>query len=160
MYFAKKKYGLLLILIISNNLISCKSAKEIASQNNEVVQELSASAIDACTIIGKIISIIEETDSSNINSPCFKVPCWANVRVEDVLHCGSRFAASISAGEEIKMFFVYTLSPSTANLFPNLEKRYPGLEKNDYFKANISCRFQPGEGETKWIVYEYILQIK
>ena len=138
-------------------LISCKASKVdnkyIRGSNNE----LSICAIDACTIKGTIITIVDEKDNYNINSPCSKVPCWALVKVNEVLSTGSRFATNITPGDEIKMFFIFTLSKTTEELFPNLDKRYPGLKNKDKFKANVACRFQPGEDDCKWVVYDYIL---
>ncbi len=47
------------------------------------------------------------------------------------------FDESFSSGDELKAYFMFTLSETTEELFPLLGVRYPGLEEDDRFEARI-----------------------
>ena len=88
----------------------------------------------AAKIEGKIISI--EPVNSDYTGPCGKYPCVANVKLESIEY-GAAFPV-LTVGKEFKMKFNYTLVKTTKEMFPELEKSYPGLEVGNKFTAIVS----------------------
>ena len=81
----------------------------------------------------QIDSIRTSTDK---NSPCSKTPCWAKVKVDNVIGIGQG-GPSVSIGDTLYTRFAFTLAETTEELIPNLDKRMPGLNITDSFEANI-----------------------
>lgn len=151
-------------------LVSCKTAsltekadkagdpKKISEEKNiksaEKINDrpVSGNANAEAKITATVISIDPARDSSDTNSPCFKAPCYAGIRIEKIERKGSLF--HVPGSSEITVFFTYTLHPTDKNLFPGSEKSYPGLKINDKFEAVIDSRPSINEG-TRYAVYDY-----
>jgi len=147
----------IICLLIPLFLLSCYSTKNNTTGYSNVQNTLAPCSGDGCTIKGTVVRIYSERDTTDLSSPCAKAPCKAEISIDEVLSRGSRFTGNIAAGNNVEMSFLYTLSATTKELFPNLERRYPGLKTGSRFKANVQCRIQPGSDDPRYIVYEYIL---
>ena len=101
-----------------------------------------------CRIVGKILAILPDRDP-NRQTPCGQVPCRALVRVQRVLGYGAAFQPPLSQGQEIKIYFTFTLSP-TGKYFPELTKPLPGLQVNSLFEADITGPPEPGNNQEGW----------
>lgn len=111
---------------------SCTSQKKEIDSSKE--RHISPGIVK---IIGKVVSIDEKRFSSDNKSPCGKLPCMALVKIDSVIGYGAG-APIIGKKDTILVRFAFTLSETTKDLFPNLDKRLPGLEINSVFKANVS----------------------
>lgn len=150
-----KLIQLIMILLIILLTTSCggkmnNDKKESESSKNK----LSSTTFPKTTtgIIGTVISINKEKLSQDSNSPCSKVPCWANVRVDSILgigHGGPLF----SAGDTLKVNFVFTLLETTEDLIPNLDRRLPGLDIGEKFRANIRALVNQNYNKEKLELY-------
>ena len=87
-------------------------------------------------INGEIIKIFPIEKNNNPNDPCSKAPCFALVRVTKTYY-GAGFPV-IPINSEIKIKFGFTLNPTSKELFPSIEDRYPGLNIGDKFSALVS----------------------
>lgn len=125
------KSSLFFLLILtascSSNNTSKKETVEISQI--KITKEFSA-------IAGTIISIDSIRTSTDKNSPCSKTPCWAKVKVDNVIGIGQG-GPSVSIGDTLYTRFAFTLAETTEELIPNLDKRMPGLNITDSFEANI-----------------------
>lgn len=113
-----------LILLI----VSCTSTKE--------PQTTLPSKIDPnnCRINGTIISIEEIINPSGL---CSTNPCVANVKVNNVIGTGASFNIPLVKNDTINVKFAFTLSKTSKDLFPNLNKSLPGLKVEDSFIADV-----------------------
>ena len=107
-----------------------------------------------CRLIGTIISI-DTTRSPNPQDPCAKAPCKAKVKITKVLGYGSGFTTPLTEGREVEMTFVFTLAPTTKDLFPNLIATYPGLKTGDTFQADVQAQLKMGEEKPSLTVMSY-----
>ena len=113
-----------LILLI----VSCSSTKEPQTTLPSKI------APNNCRINGTIISIEEIIDTSG---PCSTNPCVANVKVSNVIGTGSSFKIPLVKNDTINVKFAFTLSKTSKDLFPNLNKSFPGLKVEDKFIADV-----------------------
>lgn len=104
-------------------------------------------------IVGSIVAISPVINSS-ATGPCSKVPCVATVKVDSVLGYGSA-TTPLVVGKNITLNFMFTLSPTTKELFPNMDERLPGLEVGDSFTGSIQSR-----GDNSFLMYNYVKQSK
>ena len=105
-------------------------------------------------VVAKIIEVYDERLEIH---PCSEVACVALVKLEKVKKRSSGFTSILDENQEGDMRFAFTLAETTKALFPNLDKRFPGLEEGDRFEANIKEELLLGSGKTRWVAYEYIL---
>ncbi len=113
-----------LILLI----VSCSSTKEPPTTLPSKI------APNNCRINGTIISIEEIIDPSG---PCSTNPCVANVMISNVIGTGSSFKIPLVKNDTINVKFAFTLSKTSKDLFPNLNKSFPGLKVEDKFIADV-----------------------
>lgn len=137
---------LFLLFVLIPFFVSCSSSHKETKTPEPSAQEalLKASAErshrippSSCRLIGTIVSI-DDSLADNPKDPCGKTPCRALVRVDSVLGYGQGFAPPLAEGNEIKITFKFTLNP-TDDLFPNMNKAYPGLSVGDAFVANVEA---------------------
>lgn len=152
-----KRVGFLL-LALSSILFACKSNKtrfEIVCDRKTITSEqaLAASAGNA-VVIAEILKIYDQRLDY---LPCSKVPCMALIKIEVVEKNGSNFMKPLTVGLEGKMRFTFSLNETTKELFPNLDKRLPGLKVGNRFKVNVGEEQLLGSNESQWVAYDYIL---
>jgi hypothetical protein len=134
------KLGYFLAILIMITQASCKSNK-VSVQRTEIRAPGENASSSGVVIKGKIMEILEKKDNDS-NSVCKNSPCFALVKVLEVFQNNDRFSNFITEGDVFEMFFAFTLLPTSIDLFPNLDKRLPGLKVNDNFKAGI--KITPG----------------
>ncbi len=130
-----KKLIPLLTIFLLIIFVSCSSKETSDSTNEEMGAEIKIPK-GSTSIWGSIVSIDSSKLSVDKNSPCSKYPCWAEVKIEKVLGVGQGGPA-VSVNDTIKVNFKFTLSETTEELIPNLDKRMPGLNINDKFEADL-----------------------
>ncbi|KAA5549245.1 hypothetical protein [Adhaeribacter rhizoryzae] len=108
----------------------------------------------SCRLQGEIIAVLP-TLEPNKNTPCGKVPCQAVVKVQRVLGYGSAFDKPLASGQEINVYFHFTLSPS-ARYFSELTKPLPGLKVGNIFQADMNRASDGITNKEGWFqVYSY-----
>ena len=165
----------LLSLILVFFLFSCSSNKDLSEETKAakdrqqtLVEELSPSEMvvvelsppksrESIKIEGRILSIDELNEGFASDQPCGKVACTANIRVDQLKMINRFFDESFSSGDELKAYFMFTLSETTEELFPVLGVRYPGLEEGDRFEARIKIG-SPIEGAMITVEHYSILK--
>ena len=89
---------------------------------------------NACRIIGTVIEVEEYKDK---NGPCSTKPCVATVTINSIISRGMGFTDVLSTNNYIHLKFEFTLTPTSAEMFPKLKNRFPGLDVGDKFKGDI-----------------------
>ena len=122
-------------------LISCRSSKQ-EKQDGSAQQpipfvENKLIAPGHCRIVGTIVHIHSILVLTDKTSPCSKAPCLASVRVDSIIGYGSSFIEPLSAGDTVFIKFMFTLSPTTKELFPDMTELYPGLSMGSQFVADV-----------------------
>jgi hypothetical protein len=110
---------------------------------------------NVCRINGTIVSIYETKDNSG---PCSTYPCTANVLVNDVIGTGFGFKTPLVKMDTIKIKFNFTLQKTSEEIFPNLDKSFPGLAIGDDFIADVE-RFETIQMNQTNDSYRYIINI-
>lgn len=110
-----------------------------------------------CRLVATVVKIEEAIGSGN--EPCAKVPCVAEVRVDEILGYGSAFGTPLAAGKNIRIKFTYTTGP-TQELFPAMLPPLPGLKVGTKFQADISAAGPSigGSGGTRFHVDQYTIK--
>jgi hypothetical protein len=142
-------------------LTACRSNKEAQPATQSMMLDSLSTAIEMpaqvppnhCRIVGKILQI-DSTLLPDKTSPCGKAPCRAVVKITQVLGYGSSFGNPLADGQEISAMFAFTLAPTTKDLFPNIDKRLPGLSVGSVFTADVQSLEQFGGG-TAYQIFNY-----
>lgn len=101
-----------------------------------------------CRLVGKVVAILPQRDADK-QSPCGQVPCRARVRVQRILGYGAAFQPPLAEGQQIKVYFAFTLSP-TGKYFPELASPLPGLPVGSLFEADITAPAEPATAGKSW----------
>jgi len=119
----------------------------VVTNNNQV-------APGNCRLVAEVVDINPQLEPDK-TQPCGKVPCKAMVKVRKVIAYGAAFKPPLAEGQEIPVYFSFTLSP-TAAFFPELATPLPGLSVGSIIQADVK---NPGEGSASspaWYqVYTY-----
>jgi len=91
--------------------------------------------VSACEVVATILEVYDdlEADPSNL---CGQYPCFALIRIDQVVKMGQLCSPLIVPGANLKAYFKITLS-KTDNILPDMNQHFPGLEKNDTFGASF-----------------------
>ena len=129
-------YTLIICILL---LAGCKNTQQkIAdSTKNDKIEQKSATnkfslakpkqiSPQYCRLIGMIVEVEKIVDKQTRG--CKNGPCYAMIKIEQVLGYGSSFPSNFQSGDEITVFF-----PSSLNSTDHL----PGLKKGDRFKADM-----------------------
>ena len=103
-------------------------------------------------ITGRIIEIEPVSSNGSSSGPCSKVPCTAKVKIESIKY-GAGFP--VLGSKEVKIRFAFTLSPTTKDLFPNMDETYPGLNVGDKFKAVAGFESVVGKDQPEFFINGY-----
>jgi hypothetical protein len=101
-----------------------------------------------CRLAGKVVAILPQRDV-NKQAPCGQVACRALVRIERIAGYGAAFQPHLAAGQEIKVYFTFTLSPS-GKYFPELTTPLPGLGVGSVFEADVTGPGDAGTQQEPW----------
>ncbi|HIN40569.1 MAG TPA: hypothetical protein EYM84_09885 [Flavobacteriales bacterium] len=143
------------LIIIGCNLNKDTILSNKAKRLNVTDAQISPSEVSGCKVKAKIISIDTLKSRNNPDSPCSKNPCIANIKIEEIIKMGALCGPMLYQGAELKVYFAFTLSETTKELFPDLIAHYPGLKKNDTFVTSIETRSEKNEHPYQAIVYTY-----
>ena len=156
------------IIVASTLLVSCRSSKQEKTDDghSSPAQEYSsASSLENasiapgyCRIVGTVVHIDSILDLTDKSSPCSKAPCLASVKVDSIIGYGSSFIEPLSTGDTVFIKFMFTLSPTTKELFPDMKGSYPGLLLGSQFIGDISSQVQMknyGMKNIPFLVYTY-----
>ena len=108
----------------------------------------------SCRLVAKVISVLPDLEPDK-TTPCGQVPCRAVVQIINILGYGSAFGQPLAQGQEIKVYFHFTLGP-TARFFPELTTPLPGLRPGSVFRADVTKAGDGAPGKTAvFQVYSY-----
>ena len=150
----------LIVLIVGLNMLTaCKNSKsQVATSTEENISgfgQLKTNTIirnqtnippQYCRLIGMIVEIEKIVDKQTRG--CKIGPCYAMIKIEQVLGYGSSFPSSFQSGAEITVFF-----PSSLNSTDHL----PGLKKGDSFRADMEGAITLSNQPT-YTIYSYELE--
>jgi hypothetical protein len=151
----KKLSHHIFFIIIVTSCLSFNCHKEVVKDNETHSPELvkpDTIPPGHAQITGKIILIEPTLSTADSSDPCSKVPCIAKVKVESIEY-GAGF--SVLNNKEIRIKFEFTLSPTTKDLFPNMNESYPGLKVGDEFSALTGFQASINDADPKFMVYGY-----
>ncbi len=152
-----RKFSPYIFIIIAVSLISLNCHKEIAKDNDAPNPKLikpDTIPPGNAQITGEVISIEPKLSEGDSSGPCSKAPCIAKVKIESIQY-GAGFP--VLNNKEIRVKFKFTLSPTSKELFPNMEESYPGLNVGDKFSAMVGSQASVNNAEPEFFVYGYSL---
>lgn len=144
----------LLILAVIFGCWQCKTKTPTTSNSTGTKTTPKATPVSRGTIrvVAQIVKV-KPINKNAANALCGKNPCEATIKIEKVIGKGAFFNGDVDNGKSFDAFFVKTLAP-TKNLYPNLQKHFPGLKNNDRFQADIIYNMKASEG-SKYQVITY-----
>ncbi|MGA7839215.1 MAG: hypothetical protein WB996_14695 [Ignavibacteriaceae bacterium] len=147
-------YSFLFLSFISFVLISFNCQKDVTKDNEKPeLQKPDTIPPGQASISGEIVEIEPVSKMAGDNSPCSKAPCMAKVKIDGVTY-GAGFPV-LNKKDNITIKFNFTLSPTTKDLFPNMDESYPGLKVGDKFTALAGFVNAIGKDEPEFYVYGY-----
>lgn len=150
--------GLILFVV----MIGCKetSRRDDRKSTAEAPVEIGPAQIapSHARIIGEVIHVESSLDPEEVDSPCARVPCVAEIRILAVLGAGAGFTKPLGEGTVVRMKFAYTLQ-KTVETFPDMEPALPGLAVGTKFKADIlGQETMTGDPAPQYVVFAYEVQ--
>lgn len=149
----KKSLFTLLILSMSVIYFGCSTAKEDKNMPEKKIEKIPPGH---ARIVGEIVKIEPVMKSDDPNDPCSKAPCIAMVKVKGAEY-GAGFP-TLNMNENIKVKFQFTLVPTSKDLFPNMEEKYPGLIEGQAFTALVQHFATINESIPSYQVYGYTVK--
>ena len=139
-------------LILSMTVIyfGCSTAKEEKNMPEKKVEKIPPGHARINGVISKIEPIVKSDDP---NDPCSKAPCVAMVKVTGAEY-GAGFP-TLNMNKDIKVKFAFTLVPTSKDLFPNMEEKYPGLMEGQEFTALVQHIETINETIPSYLIYGY-----
>ena len=148
-----KKLLFYCFLVISIFLSSLGCHKEISKDiNNKELAEPNRIPPGHAELTGQILEILPIDKSQNEKDPCSNAPCKAKVKIENITY-GPGFPTLTD--NSIILKFNLTLSPTTKEMFPNLDESYPGLKVGDKFTAIAGFVMVMGKEQPEFYVDGY-----
>jgi len=149
----KKLSRYIFFIIIVASCLSFNCHKEVTKDENAPkIEKPDTIPPGHAQITGSIIEIEPISNNGNSSGPCSKAPCVAKVKIESIQY-GAGFPALSS--KEVKIRFAFTLSPTTKDLFPNMDESYPGLRVGDDFSALAASGESMNSSGEQFTVYGY-----
>ena len=125
------------------------ASKPVKAQEPRVVP----GQVSGCSVEATILDIDPTLDLTSPQSPCGKVPCSALIRINKIVKMGQQCGPHVVPGATLKAFFKYTLG-NTHELFPDMKRHFPGLEKSDTFAATfMATAYQSNDDQI--VIYVY-----
>jgi len=148
-----KRLSFYCFLVISIFLSSVGCHKEISKDiNNKELAEPNRIPPGHAELTGQILEILPIDKSQNEKDPCSNAPCKAKVKIENITY-GPGFPTLTD--NSIILKFNLTLSPTTKEMFPNLDESYPGLNVGDKFTAIAGFVMVMGKEQPEFFVDGY-----
>ena len=148
-----KSFITLFILLLSLIYIGCSTSKKEKTRPKLAIEKIPPGHAE---INGEITKILPIEASDNPNDPCSKAPCFALVKVKGISY-GAGFQ-TINMNEDIKIRFAFTLEPTSKDLFPNMEEKYPGLKIGDNFTALVAFSYKLNETKPNYEIFSYTIK--
>lgn len=101
-------------------------------------------------IISGVISSVSQ-DKVDYEHPCQQHNCFATVVVTAINQRGKFFKSEFDANDTISVFFANTMRKNSIELFPEQKNNYPGLKKNEAFKAVAEQKLDKDGKKIYWI---------
>lgn len=147
-------YSFLFLSFFSLILVSFNCHKDVTKDTTDKkLAEPSKIPPGYAEIRGEIVEIEPVSKMAGDNSPCSKVPCMAKVKISDVDY-GAGFPL-LNKSKDVMIKFNFTLAPTSKDLFPNMDKTYPGLKVGDKFSALTGFASVIGKDEPEFFIYGY-----
>ncbi|MCF6271353.1 MAG: hypothetical protein L3J41_16705 [Melioribacteraceae bacterium] len=146
----KNKLALSLNFFLILIFVSCITTKEPQTTLPNKI------APNNSRISGTIVSVgmIDET-----SGPCAEHPCLAEVKINNVIGTGFGFKTPLIKGNIIKIKFEFTLSETSKELFPNLNKSFPRLKVGDKFIGDVErvelIKLSKNNTNYEYIIFNY-----
>ncbi|MCZ6900604.1 MAG: hypothetical protein O7F74_10230, partial [Bacteroidetes bacterium] len=112
---------IIVLIACFNMLIGCKNSKsQVAASAKENISDLDLEPTNTtffkqtnippqyCRLTGMIVEV--EKIEDNQTRGCKKEPCYAIIKIEQVLGYGSSFPTTFQSGDEITVFFPFSLN--------------------------------------------------
>lgn len=109
--------------------------EDVPPANGKILPEDVDHAEQGTLVRAKVLEILPPLAQYEARTPCGETSCQVMALIEEVVRRGDDPASLLTAGNEVRMQFSYTLKPADAGYFPMLNVAYPGLEINDRFEA-------------------------
>ena len=153
---------LIVLIVVLNILTACKNSKsQVDTSTEENISDIGLGHTDTtipnqtnippqyCRLIGMIVEVEKIVDKQTRG--CKIGPCYAMIKIEQVLGYGSSFPSNFQSGDEITVFF-----PSSLNSTDHL----PGLKKGDRFKADMegAISLYSISNQPTYTIYSYELE--
>ena len=126
--FIKSVSIALLFFLFLQIFFSCSQTPQ---QKNSLSKSIGP---NSCRIIGTLKAVEEYRDK---DGPCSTYPCVATVKINSIISRGMGFTDVLSTNNYIHLKFEFTLTPTSAEMFPKLKYRFLGLEVGDKFKGDL-----------------------
>ena len=152
---------IIVLIVVFNMLAGCKNSKsQVAASTKENNSDLELARIDPaihnqsnippqyCRISAHVLQVI---DDNNQLKHCKKEPCYAMIKIKQVLGYGSSFPATFQSGDEVLVFFPISL---------NVTDQMPGLGQGDSFKADMEGAISLSNisNQPSYTIYSYELE--
>ncbi len=155
--------SLLMLILTMPMLVACKSHDAAESRTSDSdsfdARPAAGVALDpgTCKVAAQVLAIDSSRHSRRSDDPCAKAPCRATLKIGETLGFGMAFPAVLGAGDEIEVTFAFTTAP-TEQLFPRLNRHYPGIQPGDRLVAILHASPQAHSNEPAYTIYEYQLR--
>ncbi len=127
---------------------------QVYGQKTRQKEEGVAAGPMSCKIIGKVVSILEYADAADSGSICAKCPCYARVRIMELIACGQAVTVPLYSGDTIEIKFTKSLQPVG---YGRKRKKAPGLKEGDTFSAYTEQRLKMGATD-QFVIYDYTVK--
>ncbi len=129
-------------------------ALNVKGQKKKQKEDGVAAGPMSCKISGKVVSILQYVDAADSGSICAKCPCYARVRIMELIACGQAVTVPLYSGDTIEIKFTKSLQPSG---YGRKRRKAPGLKEGDMFTAYTEQRLKMGATD-QFVIYDYSLK--
>ena len=149
-------YTLIICILL---LAGCKNSQRnivISQEKNKTGQKSDPTKISFtqpqpiapqyCRLIGTLAEL--QIGEDNQKSRCKIDPCYAMIKIKQVLGYGSSFPTTFQSGDEVLVFFPMSL---------NATDQMPGLDQDDRFKADMegAISLSSVSNQPTYTIYSY-----
>ncbi len=125
-----------LLFVVLLLAVGCRSSEQSMEKEKVTLPDAGPGIPpNHCRLIGTVVKI-EPVPTGGGDDPCSKAPCIAEIRIDEIRGYGSAFGTPLTVGQNLKMKFTYTTSP-TKDLFPEMVPSLPGMKVGSKFQADV-----------------------
>lgn len=130
----------------------CSSSSDKEKQEIKKIDETPPGTMK---IVGTVEKIFKDRLSDNSKSPCSKIPCYAQLKIEKILGRGHSVHATVSSGKVVDVNFAFTTGKADKKLFPNSNVDLPGIKAGDKIEASMSIISKDNPDTTFFTITTY-----